>query len=100
MTLTLFDQIATVADALDLGTASARKTGRNPTWPYVPVIISTHYGRKTQSQLTKVAFATRNEALEHAQRHLDTVRADIAGKLADPRYRALREQYGLPRELP
>lgn len=76
-------------------TASARKGGRDPRWPWVPVI---RRGDHT-AQVKGMAFATRDEAVDYAQLVLDAEAASLARKLADPRYRALREQHGLPREL-
>lgn len=96
MTLTI-EQV--VADA-DLGTASARKSGRNPLWPYVPVIVHTDdLGVDHQEQVLGLAFETRPEAVAAAQRRIVARRAQLAEKLANPRYRALRESYGLPREI-
>jgi hypothetical protein len=89
---TNFERVAAVAD---FGTPTARKTGRNPRWPYVPVLIVN--GR--QQQILGYAYATRDGAIASAVDHIVYARADLAVKLADPRYRALREQYGLPREI-
>lgn len=80
----------------DHGKPTAVKRGRNPRWPYVPVI---DHGTHTE-QIVKRAFATRDEAIACAARVIEGRAADLARKLADPRYRALREQYGLPREIP
>lgn len=46
-----------------------------------------------------VAYATRDEAIAAAERHIDALRSSLAVKLANPGARLLREQYGLPREL-
>lgn len=89
------DEIAAVVAAVDFGKASARKRGRDPRWPYVPVIEDS----VGQSQILRRAFATRDEAVDYAQRHLDGLRESIAARLALPNMRALREQYGLPREI-
>lgn len=78
--------------------ASAAKRGRNPAFPYVPVIIYPERAR-THNPVTGFAFATRQEAIACAQDHLDRLRSTICAQLAEPRHRALREQYGLPREL-
>lgn len=102
---TLAEQIEQVVADLDLGTASARKGGRRSEWPYVPVILSNStapgggVGKGQAAQIKGLAYATRDEAVAAAQRHLDAERASLARKMAEPRYRALREQYGLPREI-
>lgn len=92
---TLADQIAAIVAAGDFGTASANKRGRNPNWPYVPIVM---HGQRSE-QIVAKAFATRPEAIAYAQAVIDARRDILAQKLADPRYRALREQHGLPREL-
>jgi hypothetical protein len=92
---------AVVAEA-DFGTASARKGGRHPKWPYVPVIVyddGRGDERQRTSQVIGRAYATRDEAVASAQRQIDHMRARLGVKLRNPRLRALREQYGLPREL-
>lgn len=98
-TKTIFE---TAAEAADLGKASAAKRGRNPRWPYVPII---DYGPQEfgvhavhTQQIKGKAFATRDEAVAYAQRVIDHQRALLAKHLALPGYRALREQHGLPRE--
>lgn len=87
---------AEAAAAADLGRPSARRSGRNPRWPHVPVIEDPDGHAR---QLLGLAFQTRTEALWAANHHLETARADLERKLADPRYRALREAHGLPRDL-
>lgn len=87
------------------GTATAAKRGRRPEWPYVPVIklyeatekVGT--GKAQTTQIKGKAFATREEAVAYAQRRIDHQLALLAEKLADPAYRALREEHGLPREV-
>jgi hypothetical protein len=94
------DLIAAAAAAADLGTPSARKSGRNPRWPYLPVVVTTDEAGVTRTAIIrKKAFATREEAVEYATRHIDSLRDSLARRLADPRLRALRERYGLPRDL-
>ena len=100
--------IAEAVAATNFGVASARKRGSNSDFPYVPVI---EHGRRsswsawvsgevtTRNPVKGAAYATREDAVAAAQRHIDAQRADLAAKLADPRYRALREHHGLPREL-
>lgn len=85
---------AAAAAAADFGQPGARRTGRNPQWPYVPVILDPNV-RSGQRQLLGVAFATRDEAVAYAEGHILRLRHDLAGKLAQPRYRALRRQYGV-----
>ena len=92
----LDDAVAAVVAIADLGIAVARKTGRNPRWPYVPVILDTD-GR--QRQIRGLAYATRQEAVAAAQRSLNAARDDLATKLRTPRYRALRRHHGLPEEI-
>ena len=82
--------------------ASAAKRGRNPKFPYVPVITFDQLAGRDSARSEQIrgrAFATREEAVAYAQKALDLRAADLAKKLADPRYRALREQHGLPREI-
>lgn len=102
-TAELFDAITDAAANADFGTASAAKRGRNPEFPYVPVVnLPGLHGGAYQAQTRQIkgkAFATRMEAVAYAQRHIDLARSDLARKLADPRMRALRESYGLPREV-
>jgi hypothetical protein len=84
----------------NFGIASARKAGRDPRWPYVPVILVTDdVGVTRQTQLRKLAFETRAEAVDAAERHITANKLLFAQRLADPRCRALRAHYGLPREL-
>lgn len=93
---------AEVAAAANFGTPTARKTGRNPKCPYVPVIkvvdTSAPFGGHT-SQVLRRAFATREEAIADAEAYIARQRALLERKLNDPCHRALREHYGLPREL-
>ncbi len=83
------------------GSPSARKSGRRAEWPYTPVVVTTYEsGNVHRQQVLGKAFATREEAVDHARAVIARHRGMIAEKLADRRYRALREQFGLPRELP
>ncbi len=103
MTTTPEQIAAAVADARKrgvIGRPSARRTGRNPEWPYVPVIITVNeVGTESQKQILGKAFKTRTEAVEYADSVIERWYVDLAKSLADPRYRALRQHYGLPREL-
>ena len=90
------------AAGADLGQPGARKSGRDPRWPYVPLVQYTGTvvsPKPFVSQIPRRAFATRAQALAYAYDHIERHRAELARKLADPRYGALRQQYGLPREL-
>lgn len=96
----LADRIDTALADVDLGDPAAYKRGRDARWPYVPVVLVTNdVGRTVQQQVMGLAYATLPEAQQAARDHIAGLRRSIAAKLADPRYRALREQYGLPREL-
>ena len=99
----LAEQIAAAVDAaFATYTAEARKGGRRPEWPYVPIVRITDptapYGGGT-SQVKGLAYATRDEAVDAARRQIDAERATLAAKLADPTHRALREYHGLPRDI-
>lgn len=92
--------IQETAAGADFGRAWATKRGRNKSWPYVPVIVTTdQVGTDSQHQIKGLAYATRDEAVQAAQDHIDRARRTLAEHLADPRHRALRESYGLPREI-
>ncbi len=83
-----------VADE-DFGRPTARKRGRDPRWPYVPVI---DHGTYT-TQIRALAYTTRAEAIAVGERYIEALRAGLAERLADRRHRALRESYGLPRDV-
>jgi CRISPR/Cas system endoribonuclease Cas6 (RAMP superfamily) len=100
--MTLREQIERVVATVDLGRASARKGGRRPEWPYLPVVIHSEgvrVGATRQETIVKRAFATREEAVDYAARVIAFRRSTLAKHLGERRYRALREQYGLPREI-
>jgi hypothetical protein len=80
---------AQAAASADFGQPSARKTGRNPEWPYVPVIM---HGYR-QQQVLGLAYATRQEAIAAAENHIQGLREDLERKLNLPNYRALRAKY-------
>lgn len=95
---------AVVTSTYERYSPSARKTGRNPRWPYVPVVIGPPGSGpgdndRHHRQVLGKAFATRAEAVAYAARviahHADSMRR----RLADPRHRAERRQYGLPEEV-
>lgn len=93
-------RIQEAAAGADFGRAWARKSGRTERLPYVPVlVVKNDVGTEIQCQIRGLAYISRGDAVEAAQRHIDRARADLAERLADPRQRALREQYGLPREI-
>lgn len=92
--------IAAAVAAVDFGTPTARKAGRNPRFPYVPVIAYVDStGAPRTKQLLARAFTSRDEAVACAATHIDRARAALAADLADPRKRALRQHHGLPRDL-
>lgn len=99
--MTTNPNIQSAVEAVDFGEPTARKTGRNPQFPYVPVIIRpTDVPNVTrQEQLVGLAFRTRSEAIACAEGHILRERQLLAARLADPRFRALREAHGLPREM-
>lgn len=87
----------------EAGYAAAQKRGRNPKFPYVPIIMHTVggvCGNGYQEQLLGRAFIDRAGAVAHAQFVLDVRAKAFERQLRDPRFRAMREQYGLPHELP
>lgn len=91
------------AAAADFGQPSAAKRGRNPKWPYVPVIQHTTGGKSGAGYTKQVlgkAFATRDEAVDHAAKVIAHQRVVLARHLAERGHRALREYHGLDRELP
>lgn len=85
------------ADLVDFGRPSARKRGRNPSCPYVPVLERDGY---TTNPARGRAYATRQEAVDAAQRQADAARSALARRLLEPRHRALRAHHGLPLEIP
>ena len=79
------------------GTPGAVKRGHNPAFPYLPIVI---YSDRTTNPARRRAFATREEAVAFAAACIEQAKAVTAKNLAIPGFRGLREQYGLPRELP
>ncbi|MGV9679090.1 hypothetical protein ACWDSJ_27730 [Nocardia sp. NPDC003482] len=94
------ERVDHVVAHVDFGAAAAAKRGRNPAYPYVPVVKWDLDGQPRTTQLKGLAYKTREEAVARAQRQIDAERAGLARKLRERGYRALRESYGLPRELP
>lgn len=101
----LGDRIDEIAAGRDFGAASAAKRGRNPNRPYVPIIKLRSdgsqlggYGSARTRQLKGLAYAERAEAVARAQAQIDERRRCFAAQLCRPNERALREQYGLPRD--
>lgn len=85
----------------DFGTATARKSGRNPKYPYVPIIrlASPLESLHQTTQIRGLAYATRQEAVDRAQRAINSHKAAHERKLVIPRLRTNREHWGFPREL-
>lgn len=78
------------------GKATAAKRGRNPAWPYVPIIDHTANTIKQRTEQIKgKAFKTRDEAIAYAQQVIDARKSQLEKNLAEPRFRALRKQYGI-----
>lgn len=96
-------QVAAAVAAECFGRATARRSGRDPRWPWVAVIDHGTQATGVHAQYTETvrgkAFVDRDAAVACAERVIAARRAILAGKLLDARYRSLREQYGLPREL-
>lgn len=93
--MTLDEQIKAVLDRMDFGTATAAKRGRDPAWPYVPII---QYAKFTK-QVRNRAFTTRQAAIDCAQGVVDKARETAGTQFKTPRYRAFRQQWGLPTEI-
>jgi hypothetical protein len=83
--------------------ATARKAGRNPRYPFVPVLIHSAGGVRGQGrteQIRGAAYATRAAAVDMAEQALWDRRVAFTRQLGDPRQRALRTSRGLPRDVP
>ena len=95
------EQIDRIAAEFSIGLPSAVKRGRSSEFPYV-ALIKNYLGREcaTHNPMGRRAYATREEATAAAARYIEVLRAKLRHDLAQPQMRALREQYGLPRELP
>lgn len=93
-------QVEQIVTDLDLGRPTARRRGRNHRFPWVPVVAySDSTGAPRTRQVLARAFATREEAVADAERHIEQVRRRLLADLLRPNKRALREWHGLPREL-
>lgn len=79
----------------DHGTASSAKRGRNPRFPFVPIIKYSERGAVKTRQIRGKAFATADEAVAHAVKCIEAMKRRHAGRLADPRHRTLREHYSI-----
>lgn len=89
-----------VAATYSVGKPSAVKRGRNSEWPYVAILTDwCGVEGMTHNPMGRRAYATREEAIQAATRYIAVCRASMKARLMEPRMRALREQYGLPREL-
>lgn len=93
------DQADKIAAEHNFGEPSAAKRGRNPRFPYVPVIKITNEREFVHTrQLKGLAYETREQAVDRARRAIAGYRIKLADDLCKPRLRAMREQYGLPRD--
>jgi len=90
------ERITAAVEAKDWGTPGAVKRGNDPRWPYVGII---KLNGRTRNPLGRRAYATREEAIAAVKAHIEHLKATEREKLAEPRYRALRETYGLPSEI-
>ncbi len=89
-----------VADCYYGYRATAAKRGRNPRWPYVPIVMrpKTGIGRPdlfSTEQLPGKAFEHRADAVGYAQKTIDFWTDRFRRQLQDPRMRALRDQWGV-----
>src|SRR5690348_15219242 len=96
---------AAIQRAIDrdhFGKPTARKGGRNPKWPYVPVVRRTTGGKGGggyDQQLKGKASAPRPEAVDCARHKIELSYRALRSQLLKVGNRPLREQHGLPREL-
>lgn len=101
--MSLTARIEDVVAKLDMGKPSAAKRGRNPQYPYVPIVDfgEQEIGRNTTrtEQLKGWAFPTHELAVDHAEKVIAARRTALAARLKEPRLRALRQHYGLPAEM-
>lgn len=98
--LTFDEQIEAIVSARNYGKPTAAKRGRNPRWPYVPVIDhSPEIGKQRTEQIKKRAYVTREEAVAYAASVIEARKAHDRQLLKDPRMRAVRRAAGLPEDL-
>jgi hypothetical protein len=93
---------AVVNDMYAGHTATAAKRGKNPKFPYVPLLkITPKDGSRgrTTNPTQGVAYATREEAIAKAQQCLDSYRYVRAHTMLRPSHRAERDYHGLPRDI-
>lgn len=76
---------------LDFGTPASAKRGRNPRYPFVPIIRYADRSAIKTRQVTGKAFETAAEAVAYAERSIAAMKRRHAERLAGPRNRALRE---------
>lgn len=83
--------------AVDFGKASAAKRGRNPRYPFVPIVKKTdrETGAETTEQIRARAFATREEAVDYAAKTIAVRRDHLLARLRLPNFRALRAMHGV-----
>ena len=80
-------------------TGGALKRGRNPRFPYVPVVYhpaateGRGHRRAWQEQIKARAFPTRDEAVAYANETIHFWRDSFEKKLRDPRFRALQQSW-------
>jgi len=80
--------------------AEAVKRGRDPRFPYVPIYrFSDGAGNSQTTQIRNRAYSTRGEAIQCAADFIARLKQHMRDQLCKPGCRALREQYGLPREI-
>jgi hypothetical protein len=94
---------AIVEDMYSGHAASAAKRGRNPKFPYVPLLKITDREAnrtRTENPTRNRAYATREEAIAVAQRILDSDKAARKHQILKPNYGMPERTYrGLPRDI-
>lgn len=102
---TFAERIDEIVASQRWGSPSAAKRGRNPQWPYVPVIAFEErryrdgFERARTEQIRGLAFATRAEAVERAAQHIEFRKATFREQFSKPNYRAHRSYWGMPCDL-
>lgn len=79
----------------------ARRAGRNPNYPYIPIVVTSHDNgwNRTTAVIRGYAFATRDEAVQFARDTVHHRRQKLIDQLLKPNQRAHRTRYGLPADL-